>query len=141
MGKIPKELTRLTFLSFLNLSNNQLVGPIPSGPQFQTSSPDSFKGNTGLCGFPLNISCSNTGENDNVPPPNPHRKEEAIEWEYVSVALGYVVGLGSILWLLLVFRKFRHKFNDQTEQVFEKIFKPKDRKKEQRGRVNRRRYC
>ncbi|KAK4419804.1 Receptor-like protein 35 [Sesamum alatum] len=141
MGKIPKELTRLSFLSFLNLSNNQLVGPIPSGRQFQTFSPDSFKGNTGLCGFPLNISCGTTGENDNVPPPNPHGKEEVIEWEYVSIALGYVVGLGSILWLVFFSRRFRHKFNDQTEQVFEKIFKPKDRKKEQRRRVNRRRYC
>ncbi|KAL0389174.1 UNVERIFIED_CONTAM: Receptor-like protein 35 [Sesamum calycinum] len=101
-GEIPKELTRLTFLGALNLSNNQLIGPIPSGPQLQTFSTDSFQGNTGLCGFPLNISCRHTGENDNVPSPNSYRKDEAINWDYVSVAVGYVVGLGSILWLFLL---------------------------------------
>ncbi|KAL0389166.1 UNVERIFIED_CONTAM: hypothetical protein Scaly_0273700 [Sesamum calycinum] len=120
IGEIPKELTCLTFLQTLNLSNNQLIRLIPSGPQFQTFSADSFQGNTGLCGFPLNISCRDTGENDNVPPPNPYRKDKAINWDYVSIAVGYVVGLGSILWLLFFYRSFRHKLNDHTEQVFEK---------------------
>ncbi|KAK4407624.1 Receptor-like protein 34 [Sesamum angolense] len=95
-GEIPQELTCLTFLEALNLSNNQLIGPIPSGPQFQTFSTDSFQGNTGLCGFPLNISCRHAGENDNVLPPNSYRKDKTINWDYVSVALGYVIGLGSI---------------------------------------------
>ncbi|KAL0370879.1 UNVERIFIED_CONTAM: Receptor-like protein 53 [Sesamum angustifolium] len=135
IGEIPKELTHLTFLSTLNLSNNQLIGPIPSGSQFQTFSADSFQGNTGLCGFPLNISCRHTGQNDNLRPPNPYH--EAINWNYVSVALGYVVGLGSILWLLFFCRSFRHKFNDQTAQVFEKIFYSKDGRKRYGGRVKR----
>ncbi|KAL0419326.1 UNVERIFIED_CONTAM: Receptor like protein 22 [Sesamum radiatum] len=137
-GEIPKELTCLTFLGALNLSNNQLIGPIPSGPQLQTFSTDSFQGNTGLCGFPLNISCRHIGENDNVPPPNSYRKDEGINWDYVSVALGYVVGLGSIFWLLFFCRSFKHKFNDQSEQVFEKVFNPKGRRKRHRGRVTRR---
>ncbi|KAL0370871.1 UNVERIFIED_CONTAM: Receptor-like protein 7 [Sesamum angustifolium] len=101
-GEIPKELTCLTFLGALNLSNNQLIGPIPSGPQLQTFSTDSFQGNTGLCGFPLNISCRHASINDDVPPPNPYQEDEAINWDYVSVAVGYVVGLGSILWLLFL---------------------------------------
>ncbi|KAL0435129.1 UNVERIFIED_CONTAM: Receptor-like protein 53 [Sesamum radiatum] len=141
IGEIPQELTRLTFLEALNLSNNQLIGPIPNGPQFRTFSTDSFQGNTGLCGFPLNISCRHTGENDNVPPPNPYRKDEAINWDYVSVALGYAVGLGSILWLLFFCRSFRHKFNDQTEQVFEKIFNPKDRRKRHREKTKKTLNC
>ncbi|KAL2251748.1 receptor-like protein 12 [Sesamum indicum] len=140
-GEIPKELTRLTFLAILNLSHNQLIGPIPSGPQFRTFSTDSFQGNIGLCGFPLNISCRHAGEDDNVPPPNPHQKDEAINWDYVSVALGYVVGLGSILWLFFFSRSFKYKFNDQTEQTFQKIFNSKDRKIVHRGRTNRRRQC
>ncbi|KAL2251747.1 UNVERIFIED_CONTAM: Receptor-like protein 53 [Sesamum indicum] len=140
-GEIPKELTRLTFLAVLNLSHNQLIGPISSGPQFQTFSTDSFQGNIGLCGFPLNISCRHAGEEDNVPPPNPHQEDEAINWDYVSVALGYVVGLGSILWLLFFSQSFRHKFNDQTEQAFQKIFNAKNRRKGHRGRTNRRRHC
>ncbi|KAL0370880.1 UNVERIFIED_CONTAM: Receptor-like protein 53 [Sesamum angustifolium] len=97
IGEIPKELTCLAFFQFMNLSNNQLIGPIPSGAQFQIFSTDSFQENTRLCGFRLNISCRNTGENENVPPLNPYRKDEAVNWDYVSIALGYVVGLGSIL--------------------------------------------
>ncbi|KAL0419331.1 UNVERIFIED_CONTAM: hypothetical protein Sradi_1346600 [Sesamum radiatum] len=100
---------------------------------FQTFSVDSFQGNTGLCGFPLNISCRDTGENDNVPPPNPYRKDKAINWDYVSIAVGYVVGLGSILWLLFFCRSFRHKLNDHTEQVFEKVFNPKGRRRRHGG--------
>ncbi|KAL0419350.1 UNVERIFIED_CONTAM: Receptor-like protein 34 [Sesamum radiatum] len=111
-GELPKELTRLTFLGALNLSNNKLIGPIPSGPQLQTFSTNSFQGNTGLCGFPLNISCRHASVNDDVPPSYPHQEDEAINWDYVSVALGYVVGLGSIFWLLFFCRSFKHKFND-----------------------------
>ncbi|CAI9301554.1 unnamed protein product [Lactuca saligna] len=56
-GKIPSELTDLPFLSVLNLSYNQLKGRIPTGSQFQTFDGDSYGGNKGLCGFPLNKSC------------------------------------------------------------------------------------
>ncbi|KAL1542444.1 receptor-like protein 35 [Salvia divinorum] len=96
-GQIPEELGGLTFLSKLNLSYNKFVGVIPKGRQIQTFSADSFEGNSGLCGFPLDISCSNT----NVPPPagydeNGEEKRE-IEWQYVCAAVGYVVGVGSIV--------------------------------------------
>ncbi|XP_047943041.1 receptor-like protein 9DC3 [Salvia hispanica] len=59
-GRIPEELGGLTFLSKLNLSYNKFVGAIPKGRQIQTFSADSFEGNLGLCGFPLDINCSNT---------------------------------------------------------------------------------
>ncbi|XP_047943034.1 receptor-like protein 35 [Salvia hispanica] len=94
-GPIPEELGGLTFLSKLNLSYNKFVGAIPKGRQIQTFSGDSFEGNSGLCGFPLDINCSNT----NVPPPgydDNGEEKRGIEWEYVCAAVGYVVGAGSM---------------------------------------------
>ncbi|KAL0389163.1 UNVERIFIED_CONTAM: Receptor-like protein 6 [Sesamum calycinum] len=138
-GEIPDAVGDLSSLQVLNLSHNTFSGTIPKSlvdranpkrPSASNIFNNSFQGNTGLCGFPLNISCMHTGENDNVPPPNSYRKDEAINWDYVSVAVGYVVGLGSIFWLLFFCRSFKHKFNDQTEQVFEKVFNPKGKRED-----------
>jgi hypothetical protein len=56
-GEIPQELTNLTFLSFLNLSNNELDGRIPQSYQFATFQNSSFDGNAGLCGPHLSKQC------------------------------------------------------------------------------------
>ncbi|XP_047943693.1 receptor-like protein 49 [Salvia hispanica] len=68
-GRIPHELTELGFLSILNVSYNDLTGMIPIGRQFQTLSADLFEGNAGLCGFPLDRSCSR-------PPRGPSEPED-----------------------------------------------------------------
>ncbi|KAG8502457.1 hypothetical protein CXB51_000368 [Gossypium anomalum] len=57
-GRIPSQLTNLTFLEVLRFWNNNLVGPIPSGKQFNTFENDIYRGNLGLCGFPLSKECS-----------------------------------------------------------------------------------
>lgn len=117
-GAIPVELAELTFLSVLNLSYNKLVGEIPNGRQLQTFSADSFAANLGLCGFILNISCSRTDGDGSLVPE--HEKRE-IEWEYVSAALGYVVGLGGFVWLLFCSRRFRKKYFHKIDQVVDEM--------------------
>ncbi|KAI3470550.1 hypothetical protein Pfo_027213, partial [Paulownia fortunei] len=135
-GVIPMELAELTFLSFLNLSYNKLVGLIPIGPQLQTFSATSFEGNTGMCGFPVNISCSHIDENDVSPPTlksvQSYQKTK-IDWDYVSAALGFVVGSGSIIWPLWCCQSFSEK----VDQVLVKIFDIQDRKRRHGGRVPR----
>ncbi|KAH6769316.1 hypothetical protein C2S51_014652 [Perilla frutescens var. frutescens] len=128
-GELPNAVGDLSSLHLLNLSHNHLNGSIP---KFYA---DSFRGNPGLCGFSLNISCSS----DNLPPPE-HEKEQSkteIEWEYVSAALGYVVGLGSIVWLLLFCRSFRDKYFGKVEEVVEEIFAGRNRRRRQARRVVR----
>ncbi|XP_042014935.1 receptor-like protein 35 [Salvia splendens] len=133
-GSIPEELGGLTFLAHLNLSYNMFVGAIPNGRQIQTFSADSFEGNLGLCGLALDISCSNS----NVPPPgydeNGEEKRE-IQWEYVCAAVGYVVGVGSIVWLLLFCRSFREKYFGKIEEVVENMFIARDMRRRRARRA------
>ncbi|KAG6402241.1 hypothetical protein SASPL_139117 [Salvia splendens] len=136
-GRIPDELTKLDFLSFLNLSYNHLTGLIPTSSHFQTFSADSFEGNAGLSGFPLNGSF-----NPHPPGPSPSEdsepKDEEIEWEYVFAAFGYVVGFGSIAWILLCCRSLRERYFEKIEEVADKIFFERGRRKRHERRVRRR---
>ncbi|XP_057789421.1 receptor-like protein 7 [Salvia miltiorrhiza] len=139
-GLIPVELAGLTFLSSLNLSFNKLVGEIPNGRQFQTFSADSFKGNARLCGFNLNISCSHTDGSDHLSPQDDENGEDQkseIEWEYVCAAVGYVVGLGIIVWLLLFCRSFKERYFEKIEEVVDKIFYERARKRRHERRRKR----
>ncbi|KAH6755842.1 hypothetical protein C2S53_007957 [Perilla frutescens var. hirtella] len=136
-GRIPEELARLTFLSFLNLSHNELVGMIPNGPQFRTFTADSFEGNTGLCGFPLNRSCSISIDGNGISLLPPKGKDEEIDWDYVFAAAGYSVGLGSIVWILVFCRSFRERYFEKIEEVVGMIFDGRDRRRRQ-GRRRRR---
>ncbi|WRX28308.1 Leucine-rich repeat - like 10 [Theobroma cacao] len=67
-GQIPPSLENLNliFLSVLNLSQNNFVGPVPKGNQFDTFTNNSYVGNLRLCGFPLSNEC---GESEGREPP------------------------------------------------------------------------
>ncbi|KAM3743833.1 hypothetical protein ACB098_06G004900 [Castanea mollissima] len=101
-GQIPQSMSSLTFLSHLNLSNNNLIGRIPSSTQLQSLSASSFFGNK-LCGPPLTENCT-----INYVKPNIENKRNKgfgghmVDWFFVSMALGFVVGfwvvLGPLLW-------------------------------------------
>ncbi|XP_059650393.1 receptor-like protein 7 [Cornus florida] len=116
-GMIPTQLASLTFLSLLNVSYNLLFGKIPTGSQFQTFSETSFVGNPGLCGFPLNTSCNNIAGDS--PPPIFGDGHSILETEvYLSAALGFIVGLGIIIWPLVFCRRWRQWYYKHVDQVF-----------------------
>ncbi|XP_057811526.1 receptor like protein 22-like [Salvia miltiorrhiza] len=128
-GMIPEGLRHLGFLQVLNLSYNKLVGRIPYSYQLATFDYPSYEGNEGLCGFPLNISCSN---HENM---ERHEKPE-IEWNYISAEIGYAVGFGSIIWLLVFFPSLRESYFGKVDEVFEMII---DRQRRKRSHERRRR--
>ncbi|XP_057458080.1 receptor-like protein 7 [Lotus japonicus] len=109
-GEIPTEIARLSFLSFLNLTFNQLSGKIPTGTQIQSFSEASFIGNKGLCGPPLTASCS---ANPSPPMegllqyPTCRRLTCSVTWNFISLEVGFVFGLGIVIGPFLFWKKWR----------------------------------
>ena len=115
-SQIPSNMSSLTFLKHLNLSHNNLIGKIPSSTQLQSFSASSFMGNK-LCGPPLIDTCTADG----VKPKNENHKSIdsdrlKVDWFYVSMTLGFMVGFwdicGSFLlnkhWRIIYFQLLDH---------------------------------
>ncbi|XP_031265020.1 receptor-like protein EIX1 [Pistacia vera] len=104
-GEIPQSISELTFLSHLNLSNNNLKGKIPLSTQIQSFDASCFDGNE-LCGSPLHQNCTEI-----VPTPGIENEGEKdgneVNWFYVSMTLGFVMGFWSFIGPLLVNRRWR----------------------------------
>ncbi|KAM3704339.1 hypothetical protein ACJW31_04G168900 [Castanea mollissima] len=106
-GQIPQSMSSLTFLSHLNLSNNNLIGKIPSSTQLQSLDASNFFGNK-LCGPPLIDNCTIKDVQ-----PNTEKKEckafsgVDVDWFYVSMSLGFVVGFWVVWGPLLLNKQWR----------------------------------
>jgi Leucine-rich repeat (LRR) protein len=125
-GEIPFQLAEgLTFLSTLNLSFNQLVGKIPEIKQFGTFLETSYKGNIGLCGFPLKEKC--TREEPELSPPtseetHSNSRINAIDWNFLSAELGFVFGFGIIIGPLMFWKRWRICYYKHVDDIFFKMF-------------------
>ncbi|XP_010042055.2 receptor-like protein 35 [Eucalyptus grandis] len=109
-GMLPTELTNLTFLEVLNVSSNQLTGPIPRGNQFNTFQAESYRGNLGLCGFPLSKSCADSrapGKLPVLPEGGVHLVfADFVEPEAVEIGLLCGIVLGLVMSNLQYLRSF-----------------------------------
>ncbi|MED6210449.1 hypothetical protein PIB30_064218 [Stylosanthes scabra] len=106
-GEIPPSIANLSFLSKLNLSYNHLEGKIPSGTQLQSFEASNFVGNN-LCGPPLMLNCTKDGE---VPDDNnekERKKLNGVNWFFVSMALGFIVGFWGFVGPLFIFKAWRY---------------------------------
>ncbi|KAL6142642.1 hypothetical protein ACLB2K_060919 [Fragaria x ananassa] len=135
-GQIPVQLTKLTFLSVLNLSNNQLEGRIPSSNQFTTFQTSSFEGNKGLFGPPL------TEENKTrLSPPEPEKSHpnirDEIDWNVISVEIGFTCGLGIAIGSLLFCKRWRIWYYGTMYRILVRVFP----QVEQRFGRHRRHVC
>ncbi|CBI18148.3 unnamed protein product, partial [Vitis vinifera] len=131
-GEIPTQLANLNFLSVLNLSFNQLVGSIPTGNQLQTFSENSFLGNRGLCGFPLNASCK-----DGTPQTFDDRHSGSrmeIKWKYIAPEIGFVTGLGVVIWPLVLCRRWRKYYYKHVDGILSRILLGQDQGRANGGR-------
>lgn len=113
-GKIPASLSNLNFFSFSNVSYNQLVERIPHGNQIQTFSADRFQGNRGLCGPPLTPNCPGDRVEENALPKTRPDVEanhpvcgNEIEWNLISIEIGFFVGIGKVIGPLVFWNRCR----------------------------------
>ncbi|VVA94253.1 unnamed protein product [Arabis nemorensis] len=65
-GMIPTSLGDLPELLYVDVSYNNLSGPIPKSNVLLNAGPNAFQGNPFLCGLPIKVSC-NTRNTDIVP--------------------------------------------------------------------------
>lgn len=118
-GEIPSELSSLTFLAVLNLSFNNLFGKIPQSNQFETFSAESFEGNRGLCGLPLNVICkSDTSELK----PAPSSQDDSYDWQFIFTGVGYGVGAAISIAPLLFYKQGNKYFDKHLERMLKLMF-------------------
>lgn len=105
-GEIPSTMSNLSFLNKLDLSYNLLEGKVPTGTQLQTFEASNFVGNN-LCGSPLPINCSSNIEIPNDDQDDKEDDEHGVDWFFVSMTLGFVVGFWIVVAPLFMFRSWR----------------------------------
>ncbi|GKV36239.1 hypothetical protein SLEP1_g44388 [Rubroshorea leprosula] len=122
-GPIPESMSSLTFLSYLNMSDNQLSGKIPTSTQLQSFNASSYSGNK-LCGLPLMDKCSAVGTEPSSIQTSGGRGEghgEEINWFFVSMALGFIMGFWSFLGPLVINRHWRCRYYRFLDEMWWKI--------------------
>ncbi|KAE7996151.1 hypothetical protein FH972_000898 [Carpinus fangiana] len=132
-GEISVQLAEgLHFLSFLNLSFNQLGGEIPNIKQFATFSESSYEGNIGLCGFPLKEKC--THEEPPSSPPTSKDFGKRIDWNFLSSELGFIFGFGIVIGALMFRKRWRICYFKFVDKIFFNMFPQFYIRIENRGR-------
>ncbi|KAK8665688.1 hypothetical protein V6N13_005850 [Hibiscus sabdariffa] len=129
-------LANLNFLSFLNLSNNELTGTIPLGTQIQSFSEASFENNAGLCGRPLEVQC------DSPPTPKDGQSNSGtdnhVNWNFVSVEIGFVSGMGAVILPLMFCKRWRLRYYKCADHVVYKFFPKLDPRNRTRRTISHR---
>ncbi|KAM3223509.1 hypothetical protein ACQJBY_057084 [Aegilops geniculata] len=118
-GAIPPSLSALTYLSHLNLSYNNLSGAIPSGQQLQALDNQMYIyiGNPGLCGDPVGRNCSTHDAEQSGLEDIDHMSSV-----YLSMSIGFVVGLWTVFCTLLMKRTWRAAFFQFVDMMYDMVY-------------------
>ncbi|KAL2330686.1 hypothetical protein Fmac_018267 [Flemingia macrophylla] len=120
-GEIPPELASIHTLGYLDLSYNHLWGKIPTGAQMQTFESRYFDGNEGLCGLPLK-DCTNGEVDQHSPPTRPVKEMDgSIDWNFLSVELGLIFGIGTVILSLLLFERWRLLYWEVVDNLLYRV--------------------
>ncbi|MFQ6669614.1 hypothetical protein Gotur_034803 [Gossypium turneri] len=93
---IPLSFSNLNFLNHFNMSCNNLTGQIPTSTRLQSFEKFSYMGNH-LCGPPLTKNCGTKGISTDVPNNGRSNEGSKVNWLYVSIVLGLVIGFWGVV--------------------------------------------
>ncbi|TYH46768.1 hypothetical protein ES332_D11G361600v1 [Gossypium tomentosum] len=120
-GKIPPSFSNLNFLNHFNVSYNNLTGQIPTSTQLQSFENLSYVGNH-LCGPPLTKNCTSKGIPIDVANNGSSREGSKVNWLYVSIVLGFVMGFWDVVAPLFFIRSWRHAYYRKLDHVGRKLY-------------------
>lgn len=107
-GRIPSTLGNIEALLSLNVSFNGLSGVIPRNGVLQRFNVSSFLGNAGLCGAPLEVSCSSTAPASSPLPLALNRKTHVLGASAIAAIVATaVIALGLVVVCVLNCRALR----------------------------------
>lgn len=102
-------MSSMTSMNHLNMSYNNLSGPIPAANQFQTfNDPSIYERNSQLCGSPLPTDCSSALSDEDPGVQDDVGKDEGgleMQWFYIGMAQGFVVGFWIVICSTLIMKK------------------------------------
>ncbi|PPD82117.1 hypothetical protein GOBAR_DD20956 [Gossypium barbadense] len=115
-GEIPKEIGNLIGLRSLNLSRNLLIGKISDiiGKLELLESLD-LSMNRLTNGVPTDVT-NNGGSNEGSNGPS------KVNWLYVSIVLGFVMGFWAVVAPLCFIRSWRHAYYQKLDNVGNKLY-------------------
>ncbi|KAL2334695.1 hypothetical protein Fmac_015908 [Flemingia macrophylla] len=119
-GEIPSTISNLSFLNRLDMSHNHLKGKIPTGTQIQSFEASDFAGNN-LCGPPLPTNCDSNQNvliTDNI---GAEIDGHEVNWFFVSMAIGFVVGFWTVVAPLLIYRSWRYVYFSLLDEMLYKL--------------------
>ncbi|KAG4123116.1 hypothetical protein ERO13_D11G308150v2, partial [Gossypium hirsutum] len=120
-GEIPQSFSNLNFLNHFNVSYNNLTGQIPTSTQLQSFENLSYVGNH-LCRPPLTKNCTSKGIPIDVANNGSSREGSKVNWLYVSIVLGFVMGFWGVVAPLFFIRSWRLAYYRKLDHVGRKLY-------------------
>ncbi|XP_016718151.2 receptor-like protein EIX2 [Gossypium hirsutum] len=120
-GEIPPSFSKLNFLNHFNVSYNNLIGQIPTSTQLQSFESLSYVGNH-LCGPPLTKNCTSKGISTDAANNGINSEGSKVNWLYVSIVIGFVMGFWGVVAPLFFSRSWRHAYYRKLDHVGRQLY-------------------
>ncbi|KAL2664396.1 hypothetical protein AAZV13_02G157300 [Glycine max] len=101
----------MSSLIHVNLSNNQLCGPLPQFGSFQKN-PSSYLGNQGLCGKPLNTTCED--HPDDYEPTKDQYHHDIVYETIVTIFVACFAGFIALTVFLVIIRDWKEQVENDA---------------------------